>query len=65
MNIGTKHQSIRFLPLLVLAMLVNILAQAVHETGHHIVYQVMGHEPVWAFTKIVQLGETPPRSPDD
>ena len=40
-------------------MLVNILAQAVHETGHHVVYQVMGHEPVWAFTKIVQISEPP------
>jgi len=50
---------IRFLPLLILAMLVNILAQTVHETGHHMVYQVMGHEPVWAFTKIVQLSEPP------
>ena len=49
-----KIPTLRFIPLLILAMLVNILAQAVHETGHHMVYQVMGHEPVWAFTKLVQ-----------
>lgn len=55
----------RFLPLLVLAMLVNILAQAVHETGHHLVYQAMGHEPVWAFTKLVQMSETTPLHPDE
>lgn len=55
----------RFLPLLVLAMLFNILAQAVHETGHHMAYQMMGHEPVWAFTKVVQLSETMPRYPDE
>ena len=55
----------RFLPLLVLAMLVNILAQTVHETGHYLVYQVMGHEPVWAFTKLVQLSETTPTNPDE
>lgn len=61
----TKLQSIHFLPLFILAMLVNILAQAVHETGHHLVYQVMGHEPVWAFTKIVQMSETTPSHPDE
>jgi hypothetical protein len=46
-------------------MLVNILAQAVHETGHHLVYQVMGNEPVWAFTKMVQLSEKTPSHPDE
>lgn len=45
-----KNVQLGFLPLLVLAMLVNILAQAAHKTGHHLIYQVMGHEPVWAFT---------------
>ena len=45
-NADSKLHSVRLIPLLVLAMLVNILAQAVHETGHHKVYQVMGHEPV-------------------
>ena len=56
---STKIQSLHFLSLLILAMLVNILAQAVHETGHHLVYQVMGHEPVWAFTKLVQQWDPP------
>ena len=60
-----NNLQLRFLPLLVLAMLVNILAQAVHETGHHFVYQVMGHEPVWAFTKVVQMSETTPFRPDE
>ena len=46
-------------------MLVNILAQAVHETGHHLVYQVMGHKPVWAFTKLVQMSDTTPSHPDE
>lgn len=58
-----KFQSTPFLRLLVLAILVNILAQAVHETGHHLVYQMMGHEPVWAFTKVVQMSE-PPTNPN-
>lgn len=61
----TRLQSNHFLPLLILAMLVNILAQAVHETGHHLVYQVMGHEPVWAFTKVVQMSDTTPSHPDE
>ena len=57
--------TLRFLPLLILAMLVNILAQAVHETGHHFAYQVMGHEPVWAFTKVVQMSDAIPSNPDE
>ncbi len=60
-----KLHQIRFLPLLILAMLVNILSQTVHETGHHMVYQIMGHEPIWAFTKLVQLWETPPINPNE
>jgi len=55
----TTLHHICFLPLFILAMLVNVLAQTVHETGHHMVYQVMGHTPVWGFTKIVQLSELP------
>lgn len=65
MKIDMTLYALRFLPLLLLAMLVNILAQAVHETGHHLVYQVMGHEPVWAFTKMVQMSETTPMYPDE
>ena len=60
-----KNLQLRFLPLLVLAMLVNILAQAVHETGHHMAYQMMGHDPVWVFTKVVQMSETTPSHPDE
>ena len=60
-----KSLQLRILPLFILAMLVNILAQAVHETGHHMVYQVTGHEPVWAFTKVVQMSETTPSHPDE
>ena len=63
LNAKPQINIIHFLPLLILAMLVNILAQTAHETGHHIVYQVMGHEPIWAFTKLVQLSETTPINP--
>jgi len=61
----TRSQSIPFLALFALAMLVNILAQAVHETGHHLIDQVMGHEPIWAFTKVVQMSEATPSHPDE
>jgi len=60
-----SNYRVRFLPLLVLAMLVNILSQAMHETGHHMIYQVTGHDPVWAFTKLVQLWETSPTNPSE
>ena len=58
-----QSYQIRSSSLLILAMLVNILSQTLHETGHHLVYQVTGHEPVWAFTKMVQIWETPPTNP--
>ncbi|HKJ37865.1 MAG TPA: hypothetical protein VJ972_03760 [Anaerolineales bacterium] len=60
-----KIDQLRFLPLLILAMLVNILAQAAHETGHYLVYQVMGHEPVWAFTRVVQMSDATPSNPSE
>lgn len=60
----TRLQSIHFLSLFILAMLVNIIGQATHETGHRLVYQVTGHEPVWAFTKLVQVHDTPPQNPE-
>jgi hypothetical protein len=55
-----KTGQIGFFSLLVLAMLVNIIGQAFHETGHLWVYLAMGREPVWAFTKMVQVWDTPP-----
>lgn len=60
-----KNYQLHFLPLFVLTMLVNILAQAAHETGHHLAYQMMGHEPVWVFTKVAQMSETTPLHPDE
>jgi len=62
MKSNTSLPVLRFVPLLILAILVNILAQVVHETGHLMVFQVMRQEPVWAFTKVVQMSE-PPANP--
>ncbi len=60
-----NHHKIGFWSLLILAMLVNILGQAIHETGHKLVYQVMGRDPVWGFTKLVQVWDTPPLNPEE
>lgn len=65
MNLKSKIYDVRRLPLLILAMLVNILSQATHETGHHMVYQVMGRDPVWGFTKLVQIWDRLPMNPDE
>lgn len=65
MNTQNPAYQMRFMPLVLLATLVNILSQTTHETGHHMVYQLLGHEPVWAFTKQVQIWETPPVNPDE
>jgi len=57
-----KNGQLRFLPLLILAMLVNILAQVTHETGHLLFFQVTGRETNWVFTKVAQMSE-PPTNP--
>jgi len=58
------HQ-IGFLSLFLLAMLLNILGRAIHESGHSMIYQLMGRDPVWGFTKLVQIWDTPPLAPED
>jgi len=30
-----------------------------------LIYQILGYEPVWAFTKVVQMSETIPSHPDE
>jgi hypothetical protein len=53
-----------FLRLLLLAFLINILAQAIHETGHLIAYQAYGRNPTWGFIGLVQRWSTPPEYPE-
>ena len=64
MTAENNLHKIEFWSLLIIAMLVNILGQAIHETGHRLVFQVMGRDPVWGFTKIVQVWDTPPTNPE-
>jgi hypothetical protein len=57
-----KNQTTTFWQLLLLAILVNVLAQAAHETGHLLVYQAYGRQPTWGFIGLVQRwGEAPLR----
>ena len=55
---------ITFLRLLLLAVLVNILAQAIHETGHLLVYQAYRRSPTWGFIGIAQLWGVQPIDPE-
>jgi hypothetical protein len=48
-----------------LTIILTIVFQANHETGHLIVYQAFGRHPVYGFLGIVQLWERPPLHPDD
>lgn len=65
MNSKDQIHEIGFLSLLILAMLINITTQTIHETGHLMVFQLMGHDPVWGFTKLVQIWDTSPINPDE
>jgi hypothetical protein len=49
--------------LVLAAMTLNILAQAIHEGGHWAIFEISGHRPVWAFTGIVQLWDNQPQHP--
>jgi len=62
MKTETTLHTLRFLPLFILAMLVNILAQVTHETGHLLSFQLTGREATWVFTKVAQMSE-PPTNP--
>ena len=56
-------KKIPFWWLVLAAMTLNILAQAIHEGGHWAVFESTGHQPVWAFTGIVQIWDSQPHSP--
>jgi hypothetical protein len=64
MNSEKDFQKIGFFSLFVIAMLVNILGQMIHEGGHSLIYQIMGRDPVWGFTKMVQIWDTSPLHPE-
>ncbi len=57
-------RSTSFWRLLVLAMLLNIVTQALHEAGHWSVYQAFDRGPVWGFIGLVQLWDKTPLHPE-
>lgn len=58
-----QSPKLSFLRLFLLAFLINIAAQAIHETGHLLVYQIYGRNPTWGFIGLVQLWNTQPEDP--
>jgi len=59
-------RKIGFLQLVLLAFLLNFLAQALHEAGHWSIYESFGLGPVWGFTRVVQIwDDLPPLQPND
>lgn len=60
-----KFGVLSFWRLLLLAMLLNIIAQTIHESGHWAIYQAFGRNPTWGFIGLVQQWGTPPLHPND
>jgi len=58
-----NFQKTSFLQLIVLALLLSVIAQMIHESGHLLVYQAYERGPVWGFIGLVQLWDTPPLQP--
>jgi hypothetical protein len=59
-----KSMKLSFLWLVIAAFLLNFMAQAIHEGAHLLVYAAGGHGPVWGFTSLVQVWDTPPQHPE-
>jgi len=60
------YRKINFWQLVVLALLVNFVGQAMHEAGHWAVYEALGLGPVWGFTRVVQIwDDVPPLHPNE
>ena len=60
------YRKIGFLQLVLIAFLLNIVVQTIHEAGHWAVCETMGRKPVWGFTQLLQIwGDTPPIHPNE
>jgi hypothetical protein len=59
------YRKIGFWQLVLLAFILNFVAQALHEAGHWVVLETAGRRPVWSFTELVQIwGNPPPLHPE-
>ena len=60
------YRKVGFWQLVILALLLNFIAQIIHEAGHWAVYETLGRGPVWGFTGLVQIwGNPPPLHPNE
>jgi hypothetical protein len=60
------YRKISFWQLVILALLLNFVVQAIHESGHWIVCETLGKGPVWGFTQLMQIwGDKPPVHPNE
>ena len=60
------YRKVGFWQLVMLALLLNFVAQTIHEAGHWTIYETLGREPVWGFSSLVQIwGNPPPLHPNE
>jgi hypothetical protein len=60
------YRKIGFWRLVILALLLNFVVQAIHESGHWFVCEILGRKPVWGFTQLLQIwGDQPPLHPNE
>jgi hypothetical protein len=60
-----NSHKLNFWHVLILILLLNLAAQAIHEMGHWAVYQLYGRGPTWGFIGMVQWWDTPPLHPEE
>jgi hypothetical protein len=54
------YRKVGFWQLVLLTILLNFVAQTLHEVGHWAVYETLGLRPVWGFTGLVQIWDSLP-----
>jgi len=54
------YRKLGFWQLVILTLLMNFVAQTIHEAGHCVVFEIAGRGPTWGFTGLVQIWDNPP-----
>lgn len=60
-----NSHKLSFWQILILILLLNLAAQAIHEMGHWAIYQLYGRGPTWGLIGMVQWWDTPPLHPEE
>jgi hypothetical protein len=60
-----KKPAISFCTLFLLGLLLTFTAQWLHEIGHWMILRGFNRDPLWSFTKLVQVWEETPPNPED